>query len=340
MVSSDAIASPGAASSKSDIPFDGVVRLTRLGGGYLIFTLIVGFAALNTGNNSLYIALSFMFGMLLFSGIASRSGIRSISVEIDSHDDFWAGSSTDGTLRLANGSWLWSVRDLIVLAPELERPVVVPILPRRSSREMLATFRFERRGHARIRRLELYTRYPFGLFLKKKIIRMDTDVLVFPRLLSGKETNPDVPELGDLLTYPRPGEGQEIYALREYVHGDSVRDIHWKKSAGVGKWIIKQHASDAAGSIHLSLDPYLPHGVDKERFEELVSEAATLVRDAVARGSNIVLHMGGEEIREGLNEGPRPIFEALALVEPSRELLDPPDYVVGAIVFSLRDEAA
>ena len=41
----------------SDFPFNGVVRLTRIGTTYVLFTIVIGFAALNTGNNALYIAL-------------------------------------------------------------------------------------------------------------------------------------------------------------------------------------------------------------------------------------------------------------------------------------------
>lgn len=326
--------------SKREIPFDGVVRLTRMGGGYLSFTLIVGFAALNTGNNSLYIALSFMLGMLLFSGVASKGGLQALSVQLESLEDSWAGSSTEGSVRAVSRSRFWSVRDLIILAPELERPVVIPVVPKRGSAEAPAEFRFAKRGHAQIRRLELYTSYPFGLFLKKRIVRTETDVIVYPELLSARETRPEIPELGDIVTHPRRGEGQDIYALRDYVPGDSVRDIHWKKSAGLGKWIIKQHASDASAALHLTLDTYLPPGVPLSRFEEIVSEAATLVRDASASGADVTLHLPEATIQETPESGLRPIFEALALVDPTKDFTHAPDYVAGAVVFSLRDEAA
>ena len=327
-------------SAKAEIPFKGVVRLTRVGGGYLAFTLIVGFAALNTGNNSLYIVLSFMLGILIFSGFSSKGGLASIAVELEALEDAWAGSSTEGSIRAVNRSRLWSVRDLMVLAPELESPVVVPVVHRRSSAEAAAIFLFNRRGYARISRLELYTSYPFGFFLKKKIVKTEAEIVVFPELLSTREARPDIPEEGDLETYPRRGDGQEIYALRDYVPGDSLRHIHWKKSAGRGKWIVKQHAADASASLHVTLDTYLPDGVSETRFEEMVSEAATLVRDARASGTEVTLHLGDSVIQETPDSGLRPIFEALALVDPSRDIVVVPDYVAGAVVFSLRNEAA
>ena len=50
--------------------FDGVVRLTRIGSTYVIFTIVIGFAALNTGNNALYMVLALMFSVLILSGVA------------------------------------------------------------------------------------------------------------------------------------------------------------------------------------------------------------------------------------------------------------------------------
>src|SRR5205823_448165 len=61
--------------------FNGVVRLTRIGTTFVLFTIVIGFAAINTGNNALYILLSFMLGCLLLSGIASKGGLKHIVVE-------------------------------------------------------------------------------------------------------------------------------------------------------------------------------------------------------------------------------------------------------------------
>jgi uncharacterized protein (DUF58 family) len=323
-----------------DMRFQGVVRLTRIGSAYLAFTLIIGFAALNTGNNSLYITLSFMLGTLIFSGVASRGGLSALEVEISDLEDVWAGSPADGNLRLHNGSRIWNVRDVVILSPDLETPVLAPQVRRRSTVEVPAAFQFQRRGRAQVRRLEMYTRYPFGFFLKRRVSRPQTEIIVFPRLLTRESRRRDVPSAGDDLSRSRPGDGQEIHALRDYVTGDSVRQIHWKKSAALGRWIFKQHASDTAGAIHLVVDPHLPRGVSSDAFEELVSEAATAARDAYESGSEVILHLPGGAVTQGIGGSVRPLFEALALLDPTTDPSATPDYVAGGIVFSLRNEAA
>src|SRR6266550_7019877 len=88
--------------------FEGVVRLTRIGTTFVIFTVVIGFAAINTGNNALYIALSFMLGCLLLSGIASQRGLRDLSAEFDSIQEAWAGKAAGGKLRIANRSRIWN----------------------------------------------------------------------------------------------------------------------------------------------------------------------------------------------------------------------------------------
>ena len=60
--------------------FDGVVRLTRVGTTYILATVILAIAAINTGNNAIYIAVALMLGCLLLSGLASKGGLKHLSL--------------------------------------------------------------------------------------------------------------------------------------------------------------------------------------------------------------------------------------------------------------------
>src|ERR1700682_5047873 len=126
--------------------FEGVVRLTKIGTTFVIFTVVIGFAAINTGNNALYIALSFMLGCLLLSGFASQRGLKHLNAEFDSIQEAWAGRTAEGKLRIANRSRIWNVRDVIVTSNELADPLFVPIISRRSAVAVEASFLFQRRG--------------------------------------------------------------------------------------------------------------------------------------------------------------------------------------------------
>src|SRR5258706_9587948 len=256
--------------------FNGVVRLPRVGHGFLLGTVFVGFASINTGNNALYIALAFMLGGLLISGIASKGGLKHVVVAVEGMSEAWAGRPSPGRLRVENRSRIWNIRDVIVTSNELAQPVFLPLLKRREVQTIETTFLFQRRGIAQLHSLDLYTRYPFGFFLKKRRVRLSGEVIVFPRLL-GEDAARERFRLVDGENYSsnRPGPGQEIHSFRDYARRDSLRQVYWKKSAAMGRWIVKQTEVEAARAVHVVVDPFKPHRGTDDDFEDMFTAAAT-----------------------------------------------------------------
>jgi uncharacterized protein (DUF58 family) len=300
--------------------FDGVVRMTRIGTAYLLSTIVMAVAALNTGNNALYIAVSFMLGCLLLSGIASKSGLKHLDLRIEQIDEAWAGRPATGVLRIRNRSRIWNVRDVVLVSDDLAEPVYVPIVPKKSETTVAAPFLFNRRGVAEVNAIDSYTRYPFGFVLKKRRLRVKSEVVVFPRLLDSDATRERFRAVaGDAATVNRPGPGSELHSFREYVPGDSMRHVYWKKSASLGRWIMKQTEIDAAQSVRVAVDPHKPRRVSRDDFESMISAAATFIRDALERGFDVVLSLPRVEVHVRENQSGTPIFRALALLEPRFE---------------------
>jgi uncharacterized protein (DUF58 family) len=315
--------------------FNGVVRLTRVGTGFLIFILVIGFAAINTGNNALYIGLSFMLGALLLSGMASKGGLKHLRVEFDSVEEAWAGRPAHGRLRVANRSRVWNLRDIVVVSDELHAPLLIPQLARRESGEFDVIFRFARRGIVQLKSIDLYTRYPFGFFLKKRRVRIDGEVVVYPKLLDESASRERFRAVeGELFAAHRPGAGHEVHSFRDYVRGDSLRHVAWKKSASLGRWIIKQTEAEAGRAVHVVVDPYRPRGASDDDFEWMISEAATAAFDALQREVELIVSLPHLTLRSD-RDGSGAIFRALALLQPSRERVA---LAVerNSIVFSLR----
>jgi uncharacterized protein (DUF58 family) len=305
--------------TKEKWQFDGVVRLTRVGTSFVVFTIVMGFAAINTGNNPLYIALSLMLGCLLLSGIASKGGLKHLVVTFDGVDDAWAMRPAHGRLRIRNRSRIWNVRDVIVTSDELAAPICISLINRGEEIVVHAMFSFRRRGLTQLTRIDLYTRYPFGFFLKKRRPRLTGDVIVFPRLL-GNEIPRDRfrPVRGELKSANRIGAGTDIHSFRDYVRGDSLRRVHWKKSASLGRWIIKQTEVETGRSVHIVVDPYRPRDVTDESFEEMISEAATFLDDALKSGLEVAFSIPHVTLRSD-RDGAVSMFRALALLEAARE---------------------
>ena len=314
--------------------FKGVVRLTKVGTAYVLATIVLAIAALNTGNNALYIAVAFMLGSLLLSGLASKGGLKKIDVEIGGIDEAWAGRAADGSLRIRNRSKIWNVRDIVVTSPDFEKPVYIPLLERGREVSVPARFLFARRGIARLAALDSYTRYPFGFFLKKRRLRTASEVVVFPRLLSADAIERFREVHGEQTASNRAGAGTEIHSFREFVRGDSLRHVYWKKSASMGRWVMKQTELDAGRAVHIVVDPFKPRHASDDAFEEMISAAATLVHQASREGLDVTLSLPRITLHGRESQGTAPLMHALALLEPVYEPVHQP-LDRNAILFSI-----
>lgn len=324
----------------ADWQFNGVVRFTRIGTTYLATTIVLAIAAVNTGNNALYLGVSLMLGSLLLSGMASKGGLKHLRVEVGGMEDVWAGRPARGTLRVCNDSRVWNVRDVILTSEALAEPVVIPLLPRKKTVEVAAQFLFTKRGLAHVHAIDSYTRYPFGFFLKKRRVKISSDVVVYPRIL-GDDTAHDRfrPSSGDESAANRPGAGSEIHSFREYVRGDSLRHVHWKKSASLGRWIMKQTDAEAAKSVHVVVDPYKPPTASEETFERMISEAATFLWNATQQNFDVTLSLPRATLRAREHEPAMQLFRALALLEP---VFEPVHQMMdrNSVLFSVNRRAA
>ncbi len=83
--------------------------VTRVGIVYVLVVLVIGIAALNTGNNLLYIVVAAMLAAILVSGVASALILRDLELEIRFPEHLFAGRPALGRMSLRNTkSWLTS----------------------------------------------------------------------------------------------------------------------------------------------------------------------------------------------------------------------------------------
>jgi uncharacterized protein (DUF58 family) len=76
--------------------------VTRQGIVYMVLVLVIGVAALNTGNNLLFIIVAAMLSAILVSGVASAGVLRSLELEASVPEHIFAGSSVTARLTLGN----------------------------------------------------------------------------------------------------------------------------------------------------------------------------------------------------------------------------------------------
>ncbi|RIK89934.1 MAG: hypothetical protein DCC71_25750, partial [Proteobacteria bacterium] len=167
------------------------LRPTRAGWLFFFLVFAVGFAALNTGNNLLYLVLALMLSFLVLSGVLSEAALRGIQVERRLPFEWIAGRPGRVVLEVTNAHPRhWShaivVEDLgrapgaaadAALGAVFAMRIAPGATEARSYRHAPHA-----RGELRFAGFRVITRFPFGLFAKSLDVRREATVVVYPRL--------------------------------------------------------------------------------------------------------------------------------------------------------------
>jgi uncharacterized protein (DUF58 family) len=307
------------------------LRLTLEGALFLLLVFAVAGAALNTGNNLLYMLCSIMLAMIAVSGVLSENTLRRLEVRRDLPEAFFAGRDGEGRLVVSNPrrvlpSVALAVRERLGRRSDAEASVVhVPLVPPGESAAWPIRYHFRRRGLHRLEALEVETAYPFGLFRKSCRVQAPQDVLVYPELGAGDRAL--LADRGGLGSREERGTGVDgdFQGLREFVEGEDARLIHWRTSARRGALVAVERSR---ADRHSSLVVLLPGGdpgdsaIFTVAFEAAVSRAAGAASRLAREGHEVGLltPSGRLEPRPGDAQLKR-ILTHLALIEvPERPL--------------------
>jgi len=315
-------------------------------GAFWVFMAVVplvGVAALNTGNNALYLLLALTLGSFVASGAFSRHTLSRLRVAVSAPREAFAGAVVPLRLTVANGSrWVPAAFVVCRLVGMPGRAVVPRVAPGGEEVVTLPTF-FARRGRHRLPAVRVEVRLPLGFFVKSVCWAQDGELLVYPRRVRVGAVRRTGLERREERSAPgRRRRGGEVEHLREFRPGDDRRDIHWKQTARQQRFIVMERRERALPSSFLALDRQLPRRDDAdtlERFEDLVSEVASSALDQLRRGEPVGLIIGGTVTPPG-SGGPhaRKLLERLALVQPVGPGEDPlPPLLAGEPVYRLAE---
>ena len=303
------------------------LKFTREGKYYLGITLGVGLAAINTGNNLLYLLLGMLLSLIVVSGVMSDLSLRALSVTRRLPARAQVGRAHLVEIEVFNHkkripSYAIEVEDLRAGQPADKRCFFLKISP--SSAQVAAYRRTPaRRGRDRHVGFRIATRFPFGLFEKSREVTAEGDLIIYPavdpvRLPAERDGKRD----GGAATTARGG-GDETLTLRPMRDGDDRRDIYWKKSTLRDQIVLRERARETRPDVDLPLDLVRPAGAPDtfaQTFERRVREVASRAVAHIKRGDGaVVTTLLGDRVRGDRNVGADPILRFLALVEPVEE---------------------
>ena len=225
----------------------------------------VGFAAINTGNNLLYLLLGWQLSFIVASGVLSELTLRELRVERRPPPRIFAREPFLMEVVIKNGkpkraSYSIEVADLQGKTPIDKRCYFLKI-PEAKSQRTSYRHTFTRRGLYTLTGYRLATKFPFALFRKSRDVDAPLELLVYPARVDGASACRRAPRTrGDAIA-DRLGRRGEFFGLREHRSGDDRRDIHWKSSARTGRLLVREYEDELARRLVIGVDNCLPDDV-------------------------------------------------------------------------------
>ena len=290
------------------------IRPTRDGWWCLGAAVGLGLAAVNTGNNLLYLLASLLLALIVVSGILSEQSLRRLQLRPVIPEEIYATRPTQLGARVLNGKrWLPSYS--VALEAGSHRHYI-DRLGAGAERLVAWEATFATRGRRRLPGVRVLTRFPFGLFLKAGRVALDAEIVVFPAVRPLDEAWRRRLVTSGVRSVYRRGRGHDLYSLREYRLGDDQRLIHWRSSAKAGELIVRELEAETATNTRIVL---VGDGTrDTGRLEAALSEAASLAVHVLESGAAVELAGPGVHVPAARGRAhQRRLLTALALYKPA-----------------------
>jgi len=331
------------------------MSVTRPGWYYLAVVALVFAGAMMREVNLLLILAAMLCGPLLFGLWATLGELRDIRVTRRLPAGVAAGELLVGQVEVTNpgrrGRWGIVVEDRLARAyvghdgegHEVDRRrsvrLLFPYIPAGETRRGAYRGRLLARGRYRVGPVMAMTRFPFGLFCRQQRVADATTITVYPR--TGRLTERWAQRHQEALSgvhrrERRQGPEGEFFGLRDYRSGDSMRWIHWRRSAHIGTPVVREFERPRNRDLAVVLDLHATDPDDpavEDNIELAVSFAATLLTARCRQGGSELLLATAEQpvATSGASSADRPrvtvgaaspsllhaMMGQLAMVEPT-----------------------
>jgi uncharacterized protein (DUF58 family) len=299
------------------------LSFTREGKWFIGITIGLGIAAINTGNNLLFLLLGMLLSIIVVSGILSEAVLRGLRVRRSLPSRAHAEAPFSVGIVVHNHK-----RRIPSFSLQIEDRTCDRLLPGKRSyflkvpagktQETTYPMRVERRGRLRWTTIRVSTSFPFGLFRKSLDVDIEDELVVFPAVF----------ELDGRLEPLRRSQGRggeakrarqgDFFGLREWRQGDDPRELHWRTTARLGRPMVRELEDDDGRRVVLVVDDGRTR--PPPELEHDLSVAASLVTHYLRRGYSVGLELRGGSVPEGSGAHHElRLLRTLALVEPRDE---------------------
>jgi len=273
------------------------LQVNKEGKVILGIAIAVGLAAINTGNNLLFLCWGILLSAIVLSGVLSEACLRVLQLkasipvlpraEEEAIIEFEL-RNTGGNIpafAVEIGAVTWSQNS----KKAIPGPFHLKVLPK-TEKQLFARFVPRYRGFHQIEYSQAQTSYPFGFFTKSRRFGKKEPVAfwVGPRRIQLRDFKKLLISDFGLQSANKAGMGEDFFALTPYQEGDDLRRVHWLSSARSPHWMIRQNEALAGRRVLFTISQHNFYEANPAKAEELLatlgSAAEQLIGDGFAVG--------------------------------------------------------
>jgi uncharacterized protein (DUF58 family) len=249
-------------------------------------TLLLGVAAVNTGNNLLFLIVSAMLGFMAVSGILGWLNIRGLSVSVQLPDELYAGTQTLANIRLENKKKF--LPSFLITAAVSGSPTSFIMLDPGIPQDSSLLLAFKERGLQSVPRVVISSPFPVNFFVRFTVATVIDSFTVFAAPRANSAPFPGgKPGYGQESASSVKGYEGDLSKISDYRGGESLKLIHWRLSAKHEVFKVKELTATADEPVLLELD-LVPGG----NLEERLGYCTYLVNRWVKAGRPVGLKLG------------------------------------------------
>ncbi len=328
--------------------------MTKAGFGFIAAGGFLYLVASQTQIGWLYLFDAIIWSVLVLSAILPWWSLRSLQLEsqiilpaASFHRSLLTGPLEDETvevrLKVTNNGRLARhfIKVLVNLSfaqPEkCQQGFIIVSLDPRSTTVFSCKATCYRRGYYTSSGATLQSGGLLGFLVRRRTFLLPLNLTVYPAYYRMEGLPAASTAWADWGHAFKSSAAAEFYGSREYQYGDPLKHIHWRNTARLGHFMLKEFEQASQGSLIVAFETRRDFGTGKETtLEYSIKIAASLARLSADSGRSIDIIAGGTPLR---NAGWREAMDCLARLEAGEKTgwaelaaAPQPDQVVVAIV--------
>lgn len=273
-----------------------------------LYALMIGGMLIGSINYSLnmgYVMAFWLMGLGIVAMLHTWHNLAHLHITAGKAPPIFAGEQAHFSLILAEDSG----RERTAIGLKVRQTTVFCDVPAYGTAEISLSAPSLHRGWLKLERVNVFTRFPLGLFHTWGYVECNLHSLVYPHPALPGLPIPAVIEQSHAQGLQTTQGDEDFSGLRNYRLGDSMRRVDWKASAREQGLYTKEF--EGPGQFSPWLEWETTPGADTE---QKLSQLTRWVLDAHAAGLAFGLRLPGFSLAPARNEGHfREALKALAL---------------------------